>query len=160
LPPRWDVSSAAEPEKRHRNSLLSLGFSKWTLVLLNIAILLFCVISAWNAAATHDSEELNFTYHPYIRWLPHSFDNGRTWLAFWNYLALSFTFWAIADWLPGKSGGEERAARQKSVTGCSSAPTFSFSFYGACSGCYVLMEHWSASRELFNDLKARDGFCF
>jgi O-antigen ligase len=123
LPPRWDISSVAEPERRH-NPLLSLRVLKRALIFLNIAILLFCVISAWNAAATHDSEELNFTYHRYIRWLPHSFDNGRTWLAFWNYLALSCTFWAIADWLPGKSGGEERAARQKPVSGYNTAPTF------------------------------------
>src|SRR5262245_4815888 len=53
-PPRWEISSVVEPEKRHRKPLLSLAFLKWTLVLLNGAILLFCVISAWNASATHD----------------------------------------------------------------------------------------------------------
>jgi O-antigen ligase len=73
------------------------------------------VISAINAAATHDPEELTFTYHPHLNWLPHSFDSRRTWAAFVNYAALACTFWAIVDWVPGKSAGEERAARQKSL---------------------------------------------
>jgi hypothetical protein len=41
--------------------------------------------------------------------LPHTFDSGRTWLAFWTYLGLAGSFWAVRDWLLGKSGEEERA---------------------------------------------------
>src|SRR5207245_3836087 len=72
--------------------------------------------------ATHESQTLTFVYHDHLKWLPHSFDRRRTWFAFWNYFALACAFWALKDWLPGKSGGEERAARQKSVGSSASAP--------------------------------------
>jgi O-antigen ligase len=120
LPPRWDNLST-EPSSQPRPMFLNAEWLRKVLGVLTAAILLFCLSSALNAAATHDPKALTFVYHHYIRWLPHSFDSGRTWSAIWNYLALSCTFWAIADWLPGKSGGEERAARQKKFGGADSA---------------------------------------
>jgi hypothetical protein len=113
-PPRWDQPSESGATSLKQKFLTPAQLSK-VLAVLTIAILLYCLVSAVNAAATHDPDALNFTYHRYIRWLPHSFDSGRTWLAFWTYLSLSLSFWAIVDWLPGKSGGEERANRQRAV---------------------------------------------
>ncbi len=130
-PPRWDHQSSLDPQKQGRRPmLLSMQHLNRLLIFFTMAILLFCLVSALNATATRDAEtanstyQLNFTYHKYIYWLPHSLDSGRTWMFFWNCLALAFAFWAIADWLPGKSGGEERAARQKGGTSYSAAPLF------------------------------------
>ena len=56
------------------------------------------------------SATLSFAYHDkYIRWLPHSFDSSRTWFAFWSYLGLACSFWAVRDWLLGKAAGEATA---------------------------------------------------
>jgi hypothetical protein len=78
-----------------------------------VAILAYCLISAVNARATYHRDELSFAYHPCLKWLPHSLDSGRTWLAFWTYLGLACSFWAIRDWLLGKSDGEERVQRRQ-----------------------------------------------
>jgi hypothetical protein len=80
------------------------------LAVLTLAILAYCLVSAVNARATYHREELSFVYHDnLIRWLPHSLDSARTWHAFWSYLAMACSFWAIRDWLLGKSESEERA---------------------------------------------------
>ena len=79
---------------------------------LTVAILAYCLISAVNARATFLRGALRFDYHDaYIKWLPHSLDSGRTWVAFWTYLGLACSFWAVRDWLLGKTEGEERAER-------------------------------------------------
>jgi O-antigen ligase len=70
-----------------------------------------------NARATFHRDELSFAYHRCIEWLPHSLDSGRTWLAFWTYLGLACSFWAIRDWLLGKTQDEERAERRKAQLG-------------------------------------------
>jgi NADH:ubiquinone oxidoreductase subunit 6 (subunit J) len=87
------------------------------LAVLTVAILGYCLLSAVNARATSHRGELNFAYRRCIMWLPHSLDSGRTWLAFWTYLGLACSFWAIRDWLLGKSEGEERAERRKPQLG-------------------------------------------
>jgi len=87
------------------------------LSVLTAAILGYCLLSAVNARATFHREALSFAYHPCIMWLPHSMDSGRTWAAFWTYLGLACSFWAIRDWLLGKSEAEERAERRKPQNG-------------------------------------------
>ena len=124
LPPRWDNEASAADAVRCPPALLTAAHLAWSLALLTVSLLAYCLISALNAAATHEPQTLIFIYHPCLRWLPHSFDSSRTWLAFWNYFALACAFWALKDWLPGKSGGEERAARQRSVGNSLSAPSF------------------------------------
>ncbi len=90
---------------------------------LTAAILAYCLIGAVNARATYHRDELSFAYHPCLQWLPHSLDSGRTWLAFWTYLGLACSFWAIRDWLLGKSDGEERVQhRHPQPGGHSSGP--------------------------------------
>jgi hypothetical protein len=134
-PARWDDRQREEgrrpepevrnrqPETRGRRSLarrhrrtagarLAAGLAGLT-----VAILGYCLISAVNARATFHADQLSFAYHPCIPWLPHSLDSGRTWLAFWNYLGLACSFWAIRDWLLGKSEAEERAEGRRSETG-------------------------------------------
>jgi hypothetical protein len=85
---------------------------------LTVAILGYCFVSALNARATAHTTDLGFTYNDsFIRWLPHSFDSSRSWLAFWNYLGLACAFWAMRDWLLGKSDDEERAEHRRASPG-------------------------------------------
>ena len=112
VPPRWDNQSAISPGPQRHVWRLTAGQLTAVLLTLTIGILAYCLLGALNAAATYHPEALGFTYHTYLKWLPHSFDSHRTWLAFWNYLGLACAFWALTDWLPGKAAGEERAARQ------------------------------------------------
>jgi hypothetical protein len=116
VPPRWDHESPVLPQRDRR---LSAGHLTTLLIVLTIGVLAYCLVGALNAAATYDPRAPGFTYHNYQKWLPHSFDSRRTWSAFWNYLALACAFWAIVDWLPGKTIGEERAARQPAVASLS-----------------------------------------
>ncbi len=79
---------------------------------LTILLLAFCLVSALNARATFNEHSLTFSYQDCIRWLPHSLDSAATWFAFWTYLGLACFFWALRDWLLGKSSAEERAEWQ------------------------------------------------
>src|SRR5205085_6520362 len=107
-PPNWE-NALLGSSGRSRHKFLSVARLKRILLLLTAAILGYCFLSAVNAAATHESQAITFVYHQYVKWLPHSFDSKRTWSALWNYFAMACAFWALADWLPGKSGAEERA---------------------------------------------------
>ncbi len=78
-------------------------------------LLLYVFVSAVNARATYLPSQLSFEYHDHLRWLPHSLDGSRTWKAFWNYLGLACTFWAMRDWLLGKSEAEDRLSRPSSA---------------------------------------------
>ena len=71
------------------------------LAILTGLVLLFCLISALNAAATYHPDQQRFDYHleQYVRWLPSSWDSTLSWQAFWDYCALACFFWALRDWL-------------------------------------------------------------
>jgi O-antigen ligase len=135
-PPRWDDRQREEgrkqepearnrqPETRGRRSLVSgrrrTAGARLAAVLagLTIAILGYCLISAVNARATYDPSAQSFAYRDkFISWMPHSLDSGRSWLAFWSYLGLACSFWAIRDWLLGKSEAEERAEHRRPEPG-------------------------------------------
>jgi hypothetical protein len=118
-PSRWEHGQRGEEVRGQRSDVRGqrgITASQLTALLagLTVAILGYCLISAVNARATFHREVLSFDYRDsFIRWLPHSFDSGRTWLTFWTYLGLALSFWAIRDWLLGKSEGEERSLRRK-----------------------------------------------
>ena len=83
-----------------------------TLAVLTVAILGYCLVSALNARANYQPGTESFAYHKhYLRWLPHSLDSSRTWFAFWSYLGLACSFWAVRDWLLGKSFAEALPVR-------------------------------------------------
>jgi hypothetical protein len=110
-PSRWcgadgGLSSSETPAPNGAARFLTAG-----LAFLTAAILLYCLVAALNARATYNPLRMDFTYHTYLNWLPHSYDSNRTRQIFFNYLALACSFWAVRDWLLGKSAGEERAAR-------------------------------------------------
>jgi hypothetical protein len=85
------------------------------LAVLTAAILAYCLLSALNARSTYEAGV--FAYRDYVRWLPHSYDQARTWQAFFNLLALACFFWATRDWLLGLTPDEERANRARTATG-------------------------------------------
>ena len=62
-------------------------------------ILLYCLISAWNARAIYHPDQWSFEYRRAVLWLPHSYDQASSWEAFWKYLGLAGLFWALRDWL-------------------------------------------------------------
>jgi len=119
--PRWtEPNSNLPPLGRSKVRSLSA-----MLTVLTLAILGYVLLSGVNAAATYQPGTLNFIYHSHLNWLPHSLNSSQTWAAFWNYLGLAGSFWAIADWLLGKSAGEERTTRQKALiegTQCRTLP--------------------------------------
>ncbi len=85
------------------------------LLILTCAILAYCLVSALNARQVYNEtagffEDLRRA--PWLtKWLPSSLDRSRSWLAFWNYLALACAFWAIHDWLLGKTESEAAERR-------------------------------------------------
>jgi len=114
-PPRWNDERSLEVGGR-----CGVAVSRLTAFLfgLTVVILGYCLISAANARSTFHAEALSFAYHDdYLKWLPHSLDSGRSWPAFWGYLGLACSFWAVWDWLLGKSAVEERAERRRGETG-------------------------------------------
>jgi hypothetical protein len=135
-PPRWDqpigrevnsLKSKVQSPESERRGQVGMTASGLTAILawLTVAILGYCLVSVLNARATFHREELSFAYHDsFIRWLPHSFDSSRSWSAFWTYLGLAFSFWAVRDWLLGKSEVEERAEHRKLQPGGDSSALF------------------------------------
>ena len=90
------------------------GFVTRAMLVCTIALLGYCALSGLNWRATFIEANLQFKYRETINWLPHSYDRGSTWKAFWGYLALTFDFWAIRDWLltkPPEELGQELASR-------------------------------------------------
>ncbi len=110
-PPRWGDPSRLEMaggKNRPRPSWITALLAALTMLLLA-----YCVTSALNARATFYLEELRFDYHEYISWLPHSYDRGASWFAFWSYLGLACFFWSLRDWLLGKTRRERHAEREE-----------------------------------------------
>ena len=107
---RWENYSIHSATKtRHRHPLARLLTR--SLAGLTLAVLAFCLVSAWNARATYNSDTRLFEYHRCLAWLPHSLDSHRSWFTFWTYLGLAASFWAVRDWLLGMTAAEERAIR-------------------------------------------------
>ena len=106
--PRWDnFSPRSGAFSRHQPR--AVRKLKQILAWLTVIVLAECLISALNAAAYYSPETRVFHYRPHLEWLPHSFDGGRTWFCFWQYLGLAAAFWAVSDWLAGLSPAEERS---------------------------------------------------
>jgi O-antigen ligase len=81
------------------------------LATITLAILAYCLTAALNARSTYDAIQQSFGYRQHLSWLPHSYDQGRTWQVFLNLLALACFFWATRDWLLGLTPDEERMSR-------------------------------------------------
>lgn len=90
------------------------GWVTRAMLVCTAAVLGYCAVSGLNWRATFIEAKLQFEYREAFDWLPHSYDRGSTWKAFWGYVALAFDFWAIRDWLltkPPEELGPELASR-------------------------------------------------
>jgi hypothetical protein len=75
---------------------------------LTLLVPAWCLLSAINARADFDAGTMQFDYRErYLSWLPHSYDGVSTWFAFWQVLGLWCAFWALRDWLLGKTRREQ-----------------------------------------------------
>jgi len=108
---RWndDVENSESSE----DYVTRLHFLTRALAVLTMLILGYCAISAYNARSVYDWNAHAFNELRHLEWLPASFDQPSTWKAFYMYLALAIDFWAIHDWLQGKTGPDEVATRIK-----------------------------------------------
>jgi O-antigen ligase len=80
--------------------------------LVTVLFLLYCLASALNARATFHPNAIHFTYHPIIDWLPHSYDSGASWQAFWQYMGIAGFFWAAHSWIKTGAKAERRKLRE------------------------------------------------
>ena len=71
----------------------------WLLGCGTFFILLYCLVSAWNARVIYHPNEWSFRYRNAILWLPHSYDQAASWDMFWQYLGLAGFFWGLREWL-------------------------------------------------------------
>lgn len=111
--PRWDAAGPADKVNSHSARVAT---ATAVLAWLTGALLLFCLVSALNAAASYDPEKHFFTYRPHLGWLPHSLDANRTWFYFWTYLGHAAAFWSVRDWLLGRTEAEEKMLRQQTAS--------------------------------------------
>jgi O-antigen ligase len=123
-PARWGDQSS-QPESPAGSNAPG-RFLVIALAILTVLILAYCLVGALNPRATYLPTRGSFVYHECIKWLPHSYDSSGTWRVFWNYLALAFSFWALRDWLLGRSAGESRTQRHPQSPASASAPVSAF----------------------------------
>lgn len=106
---RFNYRSARWPPGDVRTNQRASRFTVTSLAVLTVAILAYCLVSALNARASY--QEGIFVYREHLPWLPHSYDQTRTWQTFFNLLALACFFWSTRDWLLGLTAEEERVSR-------------------------------------------------
>jgi len=91
--------------------------SRWATGLLaglTVLLLAWSLTSAVNARATVHYAQMEFAYRDqYVPWLPHSYHAPATWFEFWRYLGLACTFWALRDWVLGKTRRERLGHKDK-----------------------------------------------
>jgi O-antigen ligase len=78
-------------------------------------ILLYCLISAWNARAIYHPDQWSFEYRNAVPWLPHSYDQAGSWAEFWQLLGLAGLFWALRDWLLTLSPNEAARCEHEGI---------------------------------------------
>ena len=122
-PPRW----AGEADKSSSASLSSTlpAIARIGLLTLTIGFVCFCLTSAVNARSSYHPYQFSFDYFKHLSWLPYTYDRDSSWFAFWNYFALALSFWAIWDWLQGKSPNESRARRWSDQSNVAAEPALS-----------------------------------
>ena len=71
----------------------------WLAGTATLLLLSYIGVSAWNARAIYHLQEQRFEYLNYLAWLPHSYDQAKSWERFYRCLAAACFFWALRDWL-------------------------------------------------------------
>jgi hypothetical protein len=116
---KWSARAVAgfEPPRWERNDRRALVLAR-ILAGLTVIILAYCLAGAWNARASYSAAAWSFEFYDSLAWLPHSYDAHSTWAVFWNYAALALFFWALRDWLLGKSSkeqGEQNTGAERAI---------------------------------------------
>lgn len=95
-------------------------------------VLLYVFTAAWNAGSNYVPSEWRFDPLPHVKWLPHSLDQAASWRLFWNWLALTLTFWAARDWLLNDrdADGRHRSGRLRWLVGVLAANAALVAFEG------------------------------
>jgi hypothetical protein len=106
-PPRWEFPLPDNPHGKGPAVARALTVA---LACLSVALTAWCLVSALNARATWRPHLLSFDYHDCLPWLPHSLDSAKSWPTFWMCLGLACAFWALRDWILGKTDLEARLA--------------------------------------------------
>ena len=82
------------------------------LLCVNGLILAWFLTSAINASGRYDAAANAVIPIPeYLPWLPHSYDQPSSWLAFWNAMGLTALFWGARAWLLGRAPENGRSGR-------------------------------------------------
>ncbi len=91
----------------------SLGTRIWILLMGAITFFLLCYIgvSAWNARAVYQVQEQQFVYQEFVSWLPHSYDQAKSWERFFRCLGAACFFWALRDWLLTKTDRDKAGSQ-------------------------------------------------
>lgn len=109
-PERWGKENEGDTGNQGEVGLLA-SYARWRVVvlwILMVLVLVYCLVSAWNARAVYLWGKACFEYRECIMWLPHSYDGPRSWFGFWKYLGWACLFWGIRDWVVGKTWKERR----------------------------------------------------
>ena len=114
-PARWgDEFAEAETVKRPALGALRLTtILTRTLAVLTGLILAYILVSVLNKRAVYLPGLRRFEYFESISWLPQTYDGASTWQIFWMYLGLACFFWAVRDWLLGKTSRERHRGHGK-----------------------------------------------
>lgn len=85
-------------------------FFRRALLAATASLLLYCLVAALNARA--DYRLWHFNYLSAVTWLPHTYDQHRSWFFFWKYLGLAGLFWGMRDWLMEACSGSSKVPRR------------------------------------------------
>jgi O-antigen ligase len=111
-PPSWDEPGIGI-QTGFGGRISAPRFLTRALAVASLLFLAYCLAGALNPRAAYNRETGGFNYYHFIPWLPHSYEQISSWGAFFNYLAMSLSFWALRDWLLGKTSREELAERNQ-----------------------------------------------
>ncbi len=143
-PLRWDVSGSDESVTESK-AQRPVQVATVALATLTIVTLAYCLTSVLNARATFLPSANRFEYADYISWLPHSYDKPTSWTTFWNYLGLACFFWALRDWLLGKTRSERHDGRGKNKDAIEETEVPAFSARSSVGGASARIGSSSAA---------------
>ncbi|HNQ90752.1 MAG TPA: O-antigen ligase family protein [Verrucomicrobiota bacterium] len=111
-PPRWGEEARVRGQPGvYRPSTRVARWLTRVLGLLTVLVLAYTLTAALNWRSRFE-DGIQVFNDRCVRWLPFSYDAPATWSAFWVYLGLAGFFWALRDWLLGKSLWEQGEAEE------------------------------------------------
>jgi hypothetical protein len=88
------------------------------MAVLSLVFVGYCCVYVVNARFEYNWETRSFDpTASHISWLPSSFDKASSIRVFANYLALALAFWAVVDWIQGKTAADQAAGHDQKDDG-------------------------------------------